>query len=112
MQIHDPIGALYLADQKTGPGISSKSSNTVAGSGNAKSISQSLEQIDQLTFTEQASKFINFDANRGIIFMLNQDKQDRHVKFFSVTLKKEVAEDSDSDDGVGPIGANSKGTSK
>ena len=112
VQIHDPIGALYLTDQKTGLGAFSKSSNTVAGSGNTKSASQSLEQIDQLTFTEQASKFINFDSNRGIIFMLNQDKQDRHLKFFSVTLKKEVAEDSDSDDGVGTMGANQKGASK
>ena len=71
VQIHDPIGALYLANQKTGLSTSSKSSNTIAGSGYAKSVNQSLEQIDQLTFTEQASKFINFDTNRGIIFMLN-----------------------------------------
>jgi len=46
VQIHDPIGAPYLADQKTGLGAFSKSSNTVAGSGNTKSASQSLEQID------------------------------------------------------------------
>jgi len=74
VQIHDPIGAICQVDQKAGLSTSSKSNHTAVGSGNAKSVSQSLEQIDQLTFTEQASKFINFDANRGIIFMLNQDK--------------------------------------
>ena len=33
--------------------------------------------------------------------MLNQEKQDRHIRLFTVKLKREVIGDSDSEDGGG-----------
>lgn len=39
-----------------------------------KGKSASLEPIDQLTFTEQTTKLVDYDSKRGIVFMLNKDK--------------------------------------
>lgn len=43
-------------------------------------------------------KFVKYDRRRGIIFMMNQEKQDRLLRLYTVKLKKEMVEDSDSDD--------------
>jgi len=40
---------------------------------------------------------VSYDPKRGIVFLLNKEKQDRHIKLFTVKLKKEVIGDSDSD---------------
>jgi hypothetical protein len=51
---------------------------------------------------EQTSKFVSYDYEKGIVFLLNLEKSDRLIKFFSVKLKREVvAEDSDSDEVTG-----------
>ena len=84
MEIQDNSGPLYQA-QEVKP-------------------KQSLEQIDQLTIAERTSKFVSYDPGRGIVFMLNQEKQDRHIRLFTVKLKREVIGDSDSEDGVMLVG--------
>jgi len=63
---HDSIGPIYLKNAKKG---------------------QKLEQIDQLTILETTSKFVNYDSRRGIVFMLNREKQDRHIKLFTIKIK-------------------------
>jgi hypothetical protein len=39
---------------------------------------------------------VTYDHQRGIVFLLNKEKQDRMIKLFTVKLKKEVTGDSDS----------------
>lgn len=68
----------------------------------AKKKGQSLSQVDQLTIAETQSKFVSYDASRGLVFMMNQERQrDRHLTLFSVKLKRELVDDSDSEEGVG-----------
>lgn len=79
VEIQDGVGPLYL--------------NT---DGKKK---QQLSQVDQLTIAETHSKFVRYDAARGLIFMMNMERErDRHIKLFSVKLKRELADDSDSDE--------------
>jgi hypothetical protein len=79
VEIQDNLGPLYL--------------NT---DGKRK---QNLSQVDQLTIAETHSKFVQYDAARGLIFMMNLERErDRHIKLFSVKLKRELADYSDSDE--------------
>jgi len=54
VSVIDQVGPLYLKTKK--------------------SKDQQLEQIDQLTISEQTSKFVSYDYKRGIVFMLNREK--------------------------------------
>ena len=93
VQIQDNLGPLYLKDKAAGG--SSGSAAAIQ-----KSQQQSLSQIAQLTIKETNSKFVQYDTARGIVFMMNQEKQDRHIRLFTIKLKKEQVDDSDSDERV------------
>ena len=59
---------------------------------------QKFEFIDQLTFTDQTTKLIEYDSERGIIFLINLEKVERQITLYTIKLKKEFSEDSESDD--------------
>ena len=83
VQIQDQVGPAYLEKETK----------------NKSSKKQSLSRVDQLTISETHSKFVHYDCNNGLVFLMNQERQrDRHLRLFSVKIKREQADDSDSDD--------------
>lgn len=49
-----------------------------------------------LALTEHYSKFVTYNSKRGIIFLMNKEKQDRMLKLYCVKLKTEISDDSES----------------
>lgn len=50
-----------------------------------------------LAISDQVPKFVSYDRKRGIVFLMNREKQDRMIKLYAIKLKREISDDSESD---------------
>lgn len=64
-----------------------------------KTVDQKLKQVAFLRIPEDTSKIVEYNREKGIIFLLNKAKPDKHLQLCTVKLKSAGFVNSDSDEG-------------
>jgi hypothetical protein len=62
-----------------------------------------LYLIDFLRIAEVTTKLVEYNREKGIIFLLNKSKPDKHLQLYTVKLKSGGVVASDSDEGNGGV---------